>query len=111
MANWSRALPFSPESAALIPEDIGLFVFLSEQLENRMYKVIYVEQTSNLRARFLDYVNGEEPYLLEHAVNYRYVVEPKQDVRDAEEKLVLTEGSPILNLIKNGTGSADILLK
>lgn len=102
MADWSRVLPFTPESAELIPEDIGIFVFLTKQLDNRMYKVLYVEQTANLRARYLDYVNGEEPYLLEHAVNYRYVVEPKQEARDAEEKLVLTEGSPTLNLIKSG---------
>ncbi|WP_028533290.1 hypothetical protein [Paenibacillus sp. UNC217MF] len=103
MADWSRVLPFTPESAELIPEAAGIFVFLTKQLDNRMYKVIYVEQTANLSARYLDYVNGEEPYLLEHAVNYRYVVEPQQEARDAEERLVLTEGSPTLNLIRSGS--------
>jgi len=103
MADWSRVLPFTPESAELIPEAAGIFVFLTKQLDNRMYKVLYVEQTANLRARYLDYVNGEEPYLLEHAVNYRYVVEPQQEARDAEERLVLTEGSPTLNLIRSGS--------
>ena len=103
MADWSRVLPFTPESAELIPEAAGIFVFLTKQLDNRMYKVLYVEQTANLRARYLDYVNGEEPYLLEHAVNYRYVVEPQQEARDAEERLVLIEGSPTLNLIRSGS--------
>ncbi|NEZ42453.1 hypothetical protein [Paenibacillus alvei] len=108
MADWSRVLPFTPESAELIPEEIGIFVFLTKQLDNQMYKVIYVEQASNLRARYLDYVHGEEPYLLEHAVNYRYVVEPNQEARDAEEKLVLTEGAPTLNLIRSRSGAISL---
>ncbi|OPA75270.1 hypothetical protein BVG16_21990 [Paenibacillus selenitireducens] len=101
MANWSKVLKFAPESAELIPSEEGLFVFLSKQQENRMYKVLYVEQTTNLKDRYLDFLNGEAPYLLEHAINYRYVVELNPDVRDEEEKLVLTEGNPVYNLIKN----------